>query len=80
MFCFFLLKEKNSAKAGEPREMPEENVTPICMSDRGGGGTSENSLSQKGNSEPPAAALRLTDEFGKIGHAHQKCALPSEKP
>lgn len=27
-----------------------------------------------------AAALHLTDEFGKMGHTRQKCALSSEKP
>ena len=43
------------------------------------GRTFENSLSQKGNSVPPAAAPHLTDEFGKIGHTHQKRALPSEQ-
>lgn len=30
--------------------------------------------------EPPAALCNLTEEFGKIGHIHQKCALPFEKP
>lgn len=34
----------------------------------------------KGTSDPPAAPLHLTDESGKIGHTHQKCALPSDKP
>lgn len=30
----FSLKVKNGAGAGEPREMPEENVTQMCMSDK----------------------------------------------
>lgn len=79
-FCSVLFslkqKKKTSDKIGELVEKPKENLTPICMNDR------EDFLkhpSTKGNSEPTAAALRLTDEFGKIGHARQKCVLPSEK-
>lgn len=58
--------------------MPQENVSPICMSDR------EDFWKQvfykKRTLNHQLQLCNLTEEFGKIGHAHQECALPSEKP
>lgn len=44
------------------------------------GGLLKTDVHKKGTLNHQLQLCNLTDEFGKIGHAHQKCALPSEKP
>lgn len=84
VFCFFIFffkreeqKKKKKTPERASREKSPRKMWHRCawVTER----TFENIHLQErkeGNSEPPAAAVALTDEIGKIGHAHPKCALP----